>query len=41
MTRDERQEICRVKWIKSKCRGTIEACTGFGFKFFKNGSRSV
>ena len=30
MTRDERQEICRVKWIKSKCRGTIEACTGFG-----------
>lgn len=30
MTRDERQEIARVKWIKSKCRGTIEACTGFG-----------
>lgn len=30
MTRDERQEICRVKWIKNKCRGTIEACTGFG-----------
>lgn len=30
MTRDERQEISRLKWIKSKCRGTLEACTGFG-----------
>lgn len=30
MTRDERQEIARVKWIKNKCKGTIEACTGFG-----------
>lgn len=30
MTRDERQEICRVKWIKSKCRGTIIQPTGCG-----------
>lgn len=30
MTRDERQEICRVKWIKSKCRGTIVQPTGCG-----------
>ena len=30
MTRDERQELCRINWIKSKCKGTIEACTGFG-----------
>lgn len=29
-TRDERQEECRVKWIKNKCRGTIVASTGFG-----------
>ena len=31
MTRDERQEQCRVRWIKNKCRGTIVASTGFGF----------
>lgn len=31
MTRDERQEIARVKWIKNKCCGTIVASTGFGF----------
>ena len=30
VSRDERQEESRVKWIKSKCRGTVEACTGFG-----------
>lgn len=30
MTRDERQEICRVKWIKSKCRGTLIQPTGCG-----------
>ena len=30
MTRDERQEICRVKWVKSKCRGTIVQPTGCG-----------
>ena len=29
-TRDERQEECRVKWIKNKCKGTIVASTGFG-----------
>lgn len=29
MTRDERQEQCRVKWIKNKCRATIVATTGF------------
>ena len=30
MTRDERQEIARVKWIKSKCKGTIVMPTGVG-----------
>lgn len=30
MTRDERQEIARVKWIKSKCKGTIVQPTGCG-----------
>ena len=30
ITRDERQEQCRVRWIKNKCRGTIVASTGFG-----------
>lgn len=30
LTRDERQEECRVKWIKNKCKGTIVASTGFG-----------
>lgn len=29
-TRDERQEECRVKWVKNKCRGTVVASTGFG-----------
>lgn len=29
-TRDERQEECRVKWIKSGGKGTIVASTGFG-----------
>ena len=29
-TRDERQEKCRVKWVKNKCKGTIVASTGFG-----------
>jgi superfamily II DNA or RNA helicase len=30
ISRDERQEECRVKWIKNKCKGTITAATGFG-----------
>lgn len=30
LTRDERQEECRVKWIKNGCKGTIVASTGFG-----------
>lgn len=30
VSRDERQEQCRVTWIKNKCRGSIQACTGFG-----------
>ena len=29
-SRDERQEEARIKWIKNKCKGSIEACTGFG-----------
>lgn len=30
MTRDERQEIARVKWIKSKCKGAWVFPTGVG-----------
>lgn len=30
MTRDERQEQCRVRWIKNKCRGTLVQPTGCG-----------
>lgn len=30
MTRDERQEECVQKWVKSKCKGIITAATGFG-----------
>lgn len=30
MTRDERQEICRKKWILNKCRGTLVQPTGCG-----------
>lgn len=30
MTRDERQEIARVKWIKNKCCGTLVMPTGVG-----------
>lgn len=30
ITRDERQEECRKKWIKNRCLGTIVAGTGFG-----------
>ena len=30
VTRDERQEESVKKWIKSKGRGTIVACTGYG-----------
>lgn len=30
MSRDERQEECRRKWILNKCKGTIVASTGFG-----------
>ncbi len=29
VTRDERQEQCRVTWIKNKCKGSIQACTGW------------
>lgn len=32
-SRDERQEIARIKWIKNKCRGTFEFATGFGKTF--------
>lgn len=32
MTRDERQEIARVKWIKNKCCGSLVQPTGAGFK---------
>ena len=30
MTRDERQEIARVKWIKNRCCGTLIQPTGCG-----------
>lgn len=30
ITRDERQEEARVKWIKNKCKGCVVASTGFG-----------
>lgn len=30
LSRDERQRECIQNWIKNKCKGTIEACTGFG-----------
>lgn len=30
MTRDERQEECRVKWIKNKCKGVLVQPTGAG-----------
>ena len=30
ISRDERQEECRKKWILNKCKGTIVASTGFG-----------
>lgn len=30
LTRDERQEAARVKWVKNKCKGTFEFATGFG-----------
>lgn len=30
ITRDERQEQCRVTWIKNKCKGVLECPTGFG-----------
>lgn len=29
-TRDERQEEGRIKWIRSKCTGTLEYGTGVG-----------
>jgi hypothetical protein len=32
ISRDDRQEESRIKWIKNKCCGTLVACTGFGFK---------
>lgn len=33
ITRDERQNEARVKWIKNKCKGTFEFATGFGKTF--------
>ena len=30
MTRDERQELARVKWIKNRCIGTLVQPTGCG-----------
>ena len=36
ITRDERQEECRRKWIKNRCVGTIVASTGFGFNKILN-----
>lgn len=33
VTRDERQEEARVKWIKNRCKGTFEFATGFGKTF--------
>lgn len=30
MTRDERQETARIKWIKNKCKGTLVQPTGCG-----------
>lgn len=32
-TRDERQEEGRLKWIRSKCKGTLEYGTGVGKTF--------
>lgn len=29
-TRDERQELGRIRWIDNKCRGTLEYATGVG-----------
>lgn len=37
VTRDERQEEAKQKWIKNKGKGTIEACTGFIKKPFYKG----
>jgi hypothetical protein len=31
ITRDERQKESVNKWLKSKGKGTIVACTGYGF----------
>lgn len=33
ISRDERQEQARIRWIKNKCRGTFEFATGFGKTF--------
>lgn len=33
ITRDERQEQCRVTWIKNKCKGVLVCPTGFGKTF--------
>ena len=30
ITRDERQEECRKKWVKNRCVGSLECATGFG-----------
>lgn len=30
MDRTERQKLCLTNWVKSNCRGVIQACTGFG-----------
>ena len=33
VSRDERQEQCRVTWIKNKCKGVLVCPTGFGKTF--------
>lgn len=40
VTRDERQDECKRAWLTNKGRGTIEACTGFGFVADLTGLRS-
>lgn len=34
MDRNERQKLCLKRWLNSSGKASIEACTGFGFKFF-------
>ena len=32
VSRDERQEEAKLKWIKNKCKGTLVQPTGCGFE---------